>query len=230
MVGSAEEAMMAGSESRSRFTLLGPLAGIAAAVLWSVGQSWPTTLPGAPTGAAGTDYAAFYASSKGAQVAAALVYAVGILCLICFLGVLRRVLAGIEGWPGGLTTTAFGASMVACTLLLVGAAFPVAAVAPTERLDSGLARILWELGNAIGNFSAFAFAVLLGAVAAVAWRSGRLPRWYVWASAVLAFLMLVPILWWVSLKLFLFWLLAISISLLRHRELLTLGLDRTAAV
>jgi hypothetical protein len=198
--------------------------------LWMIGQSWPTTLPGAPTGEPGTDYAAFYASSKGAQVAAALVYAVAIACLICFLGALRRVLASIEGWPGGLTATAFGAGMVACALLLTSAAFPVAAVAPDERLDSGLARILWELGNAIGNFSAFAFAVLLSAVAALASRSRRLPRWYRWASAALAFLMLVPIVWWLSLKLFLFWLVAVSISLLRHRELLALGFDRTAAI
>jgi hypothetical protein len=230
MVGSAEEAVMAGSDSRGQFTLLGPVAGIAAAVLWTVGQSWPTTLPGAPTGAAGTDYAAFYARSKEAHVAAALVYAVAVVCLICFLGMLRRVLAGIEGWPGGLAATAFGAGMVASALMLVGAAFPVAAVAPDEQLDRGVARILWELGNAIGNFSAFGFAVLLGAVAAVAWRSGRLPRWYVWASVALAFLMLVPILWWVSLKLFLFWLLAVSISLLRHRELLALGPDRTPTI
>jgi hypothetical protein len=86
------------------------------------------------------------------------------------------------------------------------------------------------LGNAIGNFSAFAFAVLLGAVAAVAWRWRRLPRWYVWASASLAVLMLVPIVWWVSLKLFLLWLVAVSVSLLRHRELLALGLDRTPAI
>jgi hypothetical protein len=230
MVGSAEEAMMAGSDRRGRLVWLGPLAGIAAAVLWTVGQSWPTTLPGAPTGEAETDYAAFYASSEGAHSTAALVYALGILCLICFLGALRRVLASIEGWPGGLTATALGAGMVACALLLVGAAFPGAAVAPSERLDPGLAQILWELGNGIGNFSAFALALLLGAVAAVAWRSGRLPRWYGWASAALAFLMLVPIVWWVSLKLFLLWLVAVSISLLRHRELLTLGLDRTAAV
>jgi hypothetical protein len=222
--------MMAGSGSRGRFVLLGPLAGIAAAVLWTVGQSWPTTLPGAPTGEIGTDYAAFYASSKGAHGAAALVYAAAIVCLICFLGALRRVLASIEGWPGGLTATAFGAGMVACALLLIGAAFPVAAVAPDERLDAGLAQVLWELGNAIGNFSAFALAVLLGGVAAVAWRSGGLPRWYVWASAALALLMLVPIVWWASLKLFLLWLLAVSISLLRHRKLLALGLDRTPAI
>jgi hypothetical protein len=223
--------MMAGSGSRDRLVWLGPLAGIAAAVLWMVGQSWPTTLPGAPTGEPGTDYAAFYANSRAAHSTAALVYAVGIVCLICFLGSLRRVLASIEGWPAGLTATAFGAGMMACALLLVGAAFPGAAAAPSERLDSRLAQILWELGNGIGNLSTLTFAVLLGAVAAVVWRSGgRLPRWYGWASAALAFLMLVPILWWLSIKLFLLWLLAVSVSLLRHRELLALGLDRTPAI
>jgi hypothetical protein len=29
----------------------------------------------------------------------------------------------------------------------------------------------------------------------------------------------VPLVWWLSFKLFLFWLLAVSISLLRHRDL-----------
>jgi hypothetical protein len=230
MVESAEEAMMAGSDRRGRFIWLGPLAGIAAAVLWTVGQSWPTALPGAPTGEAGTDYAAFYTNSKGAQVAAALVYLAGILCLVCFFVTLRRVLASVEGWPGVLTATAFGAGIVACALLLAGGVFPLAAVANSWRLDSVLAQVLWELGNEVGAWSAYPLVVLVGAVAAVAWRSRRLPRWYGWASAALAVLLLVPILAWLSLKLFLLWLLAVSISLLRHRELLTLGLDRTPAV
>lgn len=222
---------MAGLDTpRSGFPLLGPLAGIASAVLWTIGQSWPTALPGAPTGAAGTDYAAFYANNKGAHSAAALVFGLAVVCLICFFGTLRRVLASIEGWPAGLTATAFGAGMVACALLLASSAFPIAAVAPTERLDPGIARMLWELGNNIGNLADFALVVLLGAVAAIAWRSRRLPRWYVWASGGLALLMLVPFVWWISVKLFLFWLLAISISLMRHRELLMLRSERTPAI
>lgn len=222
---------MAGSDTpRSGFSLLGPLAGIASAVLWTIGQSWPTALPDAPTGAAGTDYAAFYANSKSAHSTAALVFAVAVLCLICFLGTLRRVLVGIEGWPGGLTATAFGAGMVACALLLASSAFPIAAVAPTERLEPEIAQMLWELGNNIGNLAAFPLVVLLGAVAAIAWRSRGLPRWYIWASGGLALLLLVPFVWWVSVKLFLFWLLAVSISLMRHRELLTLRSERAAAM
>ena len=211
---------MTGSDRpRHGFTLLGPLAGIAAAVLWTIGQSWPTTLPGAPTGSAGTDYAAFYANSRGAHMGAALVFALGILCLICFFGALRRVLAGLEGWPGGLTATAFGAGMVTCALTLASTAFPMAAVSPTQPLEPGLARMLWELGNAIGNLAAIPLAVLLGAVAGIAWKSGRLPRWYGLASAALAVLMLVPLVWWLSFNLFLRWLLAVNISWLRHREL-----------
>ena len=214
-----EDAMPGPDKPRRSFTLLGPLAGIASAVLWTIGQSWPTTLPGAPTGAAGTDYAAFYANSRGAHMSAALVFALAILCLICFFGALRRVLADIEGWPGGLTATAFGAGMVACALALASTAFPMAAVSPPEPLEPGVARMLWELGNGIGNLAAIPLAVLLGAVAGIAWRSGRLPRWYGLASAALAVLMLVPLVWWLSFKLFLFWLLAVSISLLRHRDL-----------
>jgi hypothetical protein len=195
---------MAGPDRpRHGLTLLGQLAGIASAVLWTIGQSWPTTLPAAPTGAAGTDYAAFYANSRGAHLGAALVFALAILCLICFLGTLRTVLADCEGWPGGLASTAF----------------PMAAVSATESLEPGLARMLWELGNGIGNLAAIPLAVLLAAVAGVAWGSGRLPRWYGSASAAVAVLMLVPLVWWLSFKLFLFWLLAVSTSLLRHREL-----------
>jgi hypothetical protein len=211
---------MAGPDRpRHGLTLLGQLAGIASAVLWTIGQSWPTTLPAAPTGAAGTDYAAFYANSRGAHLGAALVFALAILCLICFLGTLRTVLADCEGWPGGLASTAFGAGMVACALTLASTAFPMAAVSATESLEPGLARMLWELGNGIGNLAAIPLAVLLAAVAGVAWGSGRLPRWYGSASAAVAVLMLVPLVWWLSFKLFLFWLLAVSTSLLRHREL-----------
>jgi hypothetical protein len=214
-----EDAMAGSDRPRHGLTLLGPLAGIASAVLWTIGQSWPTTLPGAPTGSAGTDYAAFYANSRGAHMGAALVFALGILCLICFFGALRRVLADCEGWPGGLAATAFGAGMVACALSLASTAFPMAAVSATEPLEPGLARMLWELGNAIGNLAAIPLAVLLGAVAGIAWKSGRLPRWYGLASAAVAVVMLVPLVWWLSFKLFLFWLLAVSISLLRHRDL-----------
>jgi hypothetical protein len=216
-----EDTMTGPDRPKRNFTLLGPLAGIASAVLWTIGQSWPTTLPGAPTGAAGTDYAAFYANSKGAHMGAALVFALAILCLICFFGALRRVLADIEGWPGGLTATAFGAGMVTCALGLASTAFPMAAVSQPEPLEPSLARMLWELGNGVGNLAAIPLAVLLGAVAGVAWRSGRLPRWYGLASAALAVLMLVPLVWWLSFKLFLFWLLAVSISLVRHRDLRT---------
>jgi hypothetical protein len=215
-----QEDTMTGPEGpRRSFRVLGPLAGMASALLWTIGQSWPTTLAGAPTGASGADYAAFYANSRGAHMGAALVFALAILCLICFFGALRRVLADLESGPDGLTTTAFGAGMVACALGLASTAFPMAAVSSTEPLEPGLARILWELGNGVGNLAAIPLAVLLGAVAGIAWKSGRLPRWYGLASAALAMLMLVPPVWWLSFKLFLFWLLAVSISLMRHRDL-----------
>lgn len=111
----------------------------------------------------------------------------GFLFFLFFLGSLWSALRRAEKGSGWLSTTAFGAGLMAVTIKL-GSAAPVLAAryrAPGG-LDSQLARSLQDMNNVSFALTFFPLAVLLVAFAIVAIRSGALPGWLGWIAAALA--------------------------------------------
>jgi hypothetical protein len=141
---------------------------------------------------------------------------VGMLLFLPFLGYLSGVLRQAEGANGWLATTALVAGLAAITIKLASAAPLLAA----DRQATGT-----RLHDALVNVNDISFvltmlplAVLAAAAAAVALRTGVLPRWLGWLAAVTAPALVANGLFFRSengpaFLLFLLWLVATSVVL-----------------
>lgn len=109
------------------------------------------------------------------------------LFFLFFLGRLWSVLRRAEKGSGWISTTAFGAGLMAVTIKLASAA-PVLAARHMagDGLDPQLARTLQDMNDASFALTFFPLAVLLATFAIVTIRSGALPRWLGWTAAVIA--------------------------------------------
>jgi hypothetical protein len=150
----------------------------------------------------------------------------GLLVLIFFLARLWGLLRSAEGRSGWLSMAALGAGLVSVAVKL--ASFPLGTVgfyeARSGGLDPQLAATLIH-ANDISFVTTWAVdAVFLAATAATALRSGALPRWAGWSAALIAPAMLVGVATATSesaqlpTALFLVWIVAVSIRLLRRPD------------
>ena len=109
-----------------------------------------------------------------------------------FAGCLRAALRNAEGGEGRLSAIAFGAGVAAAALMLVMPAVNVCGALSADFLSVRQAQTLYLLGDAFLYPAAMAAAVMLGATATVALRTGVLVRWLAWPSLALALWLLVP--------------------------------------
>ena len=107
-------------------------------------------------------------------------------CFLFFLGSLRAVMRRAEGGGGMLSTTAFGAGVMAITIKLASAAPVLAARANAGELDPRMMGVLQDINNASFALTFFPLAAMLAAFALVAIRSAALPGWLGWAAAALS--------------------------------------------
>ena len=115
-----------------------------------------------------------------------LVVILAFLFFLFFLGNLWSVLRRAEGGSGWLSATAFGAGLMSVTIKVASAAPVLAArYRAGDGLDPQLARALQDINDASFYLSFFPLAVLLGAFAIVAIRSGAPPKWLGWIAAAL---------------------------------------------
>lgn len=148
-----------------------------------------------------------------------------VLFFIVFAARLWATLRRAEGDPGWLSAAAFGAALVFATMTLV--AFSTARAAAHwagHGLDTQIPLALGEVGFAAYVLTWAVGALFLGAVAVVVLRSGALSRWLGWSAVVIAVASLaavaVPTSGPAQLPAFLFliWVVAASIALMRHSE------------
>lgn len=147
------------------------------------------------------------------------IYAGGLaaLALVWFVGSLRSTLRRAEGGTGRLSAVAFGGGVMAGATLLASSAFSSAALEFADyggdpagaRLAAGLAEYLFYATN-------FGIALLVGATFVIAFRHGAISRWLAWVGAVAGAMSLVFV--WpffvIGMLIFLFWVTALSISLM----------------
>jgi hypothetical protein len=149
---------------------------------------------------------------------------------IWFIGALRSLLGGAEGGERRLATTAYGGGLIAVATLMVG--FGVAAAAELHPArDPEITRALIDASLLIPAVGAPAAAVFFFANGLSVLRSGYLPPWLGWLALVTAFFNAIGISavftdhgvfagdgvlgFFVGFVLFLVWVLAASILLVR---------------
>jgi hypothetical protein len=166
----------------------------------------------------GPKWATYFTDRNDAITWGGIVTMTAVFFLLWFLGSLTSTLGAAEGGDRRVTSIARAGGVAGATLLLVSSAITTVAgfrVDDQKGIADDLAAAYGDISTAMGFVAApYAFAALAGGTAVVALRTGVLPMWLGWVSAVVAIGMLVPFISWALLLVFPLWVLIISILLL----------------
>jgi hypothetical protein len=147
---------------------------------------------------------------------------VAFVAFVVFLAYLHRVLRDAEGPGGWLSTGALAGGLLAMAVKLGGGAAGWAAMARRDVLSPELARTLVDLDSGAFVMSWLGHGILLLAVAAVALRTGVLPRTLGWLGLVLGIGCVASVMtpsanpWPLPFLLWLPWVVAVSVVLVRR--------------
>ena len=159
--------------------------GVAAMVLFVVGFLLPGTPPTADDSI--EKITSFLVDNRGAILAGNALLALAGAFFLWWLGSLRSYLRAGEGGESRLSAAAFGGGLLGVTLTLGGAAVYSGTVFKVAELGNPtLNRALFDAGGDLFAIAGVGFAVLLGAAACSAARSGALPPWAYWLGTVAA--------------------------------------------
>jgi hypothetical protein len=202
-----------------RWERYAPLTGVLAVVLWVVG--FLILSPGmVAQDAAPEQVLAHYQRNSGMVLAGGLIFALGALSFIWFLGSLRVSLHSAEGGMGRIASIAFGGglAMAVSALFLPASSMTIALAAGTIPATS--ADALHRLPGVFFFGAEMFAAVLAGATGLVALRTAVLPRWLAWVSLVLAVVLLIPPIGWVGALLGIpVWVVLVSVLLMPSAEI-----------
>lgn len=162
---------------------------------------------------------AHHQTNGGPLIAGSLMFMLGTLAFVWFLGSLTTSLRSAEGGAGRVASIAFGGglAMAVCALLLPSGGVTIALGAATMSVTS--ADALRHLPGVFYIGVELFAAVLVGATGLVALRTAALPRWLAWLSLLLALILLIPPIGWVGVLLGVpLWTLGVSLLLARAAE------------
>jgi hypothetical protein len=183
----------------ARWERLGPLAGILAVVLFVVGVI--VIEGGSPPGddAAPQEYLSYYQDNDDTILLGGVIFQLGAVFFLWFLGHLRARLALAEGGVQRLTAIAFGGGLIAttCALLIPGA--DEAGALSNEQITPDAAVVFNNFGDTFFIGAEFAAAALLAATGLVVLATRVLPRWLGWVSLVFALWLLIAPVGWAAL-------------------------------
>jgi hypothetical protein len=220
--------------------------GAASGIVYVVVLLVPTLIQGGPNEEETTMTAAEAIAHSCAITTAAqptdavisILHPLGYLIFLFFLGSLWSALRRAEGGDGWLSAAAFGGGLVSLAVKFASGAASVAANSNAcAGIDPQLWQVLQDMNNASFFYSFLPLAVLSAASAVVAIRFGApLPRWLGWMSAVVAVALLVDGMagtlyardFGPSFLLFVLWILAASIALVRRAGVSYSAVSNTA--
>ena len=170
----------------------GGAAGALYVVLVFVGQGIAGTGDSPALGSPPADYARWLAAHGPGTVgyAGAFLELIGLLAFVVFVAVLYDLLRRFEHERTWLPAAALGAGLVSAAIKIGSAPPMLAAFSLRHTIDPQLAKALIEMNDYAFLLTWAVDAVLLGAVAASALRTGALPRWLAISAAVIAALLL----------------------------------------
>ena len=179
----------------TRWERRGAVLGIVAVVVLAASFVFAANSPGG-TGS-DAEIAAWYASDshQHAQMFGFVGFALGVLCLIGFLAVVRERIAAVEREPGSMGQLAFGAGIASAVLFVLAIAlFTVPAFMASDTSAADVVPATYRMLNTAAYASWVAAtmisALTVAATTAVAFRTGFLPRWFAWLGALVAVVLL----------------------------------------
>lgn len=187
------------------------LSGVLAVPFWVVGVIILSTKA---TGDKGPEILASYHKHSDWILCGGLLWSIGTLLFIWFLGSLRSRYLAAEGGPGRLTTLAFGGGIAASVLgMLIPTADEVGALNKND-IDASGASVLHNFGDAFFIAAEYTLPVLFFASAILALRHGALPKWLGWFSLLIGIVLLIgPIGWAAMIFAVPIWVLIVSVLL-----------------
>jgi hypothetical protein len=201
-----------------------PTAGVLAAITFVVGILMGTNSPDSNDSDA--KVVAWYADHghRVTVIVGAFILAFCGLFILWFASGLRQRLRVAEGPEGRLANVALGGGVLLVALLWVGAAALAAIPAGISFGDSpnltnaDLGRFIPSIGyGSILLFGMFGAIALIDATSIVIYRTGVMPRWFMWLGFVCGLLLLFAVVFLPMIALPV-WLIAGSIVLYRHPE------------
>lgn len=173
-----------------------PLAGVGAVVLWIIGLITEGDIAGKSKG---SEILAYYRGNENRILFGFVLFAIGTLLFIWFLGSLRRRLMLAEGGDGRVSAIAYGSGIATAVCLMLLNAPHAAAAISTDDLDPSAARALVSMGDAFFLGAEYLLPALLFAAAIVALRTGALPKWLGWLSVLIGVVLLIGPIGWAAL-------------------------------
>jgi hypothetical protein len=195
----------------ARWERYAPLAGVAAAVLWIVGtiviESTDFSSKDTPE-----EILAVTQDDSATIITGGVIFALGVVLFVWFLGSLRARFLLAEGGLGRLTSLVYGSGLLVALCLTMQVAPPVIAASADEDLSADAAQALQTMGEAFFAGTWVLLVPMLVAAGLVIMRTRALPVWLGWASLVLALgLLIPPVGWLIVLFLFPVWTLVASV-------------------
>ena len=165
-------------------------------------------------GSKGPEILANYHKHSDGTLLAGLLWSIGILLFIWFLGSLRSRYLAAEGGAGRLTALAYGGGIAAATIaMLIPVADEVGALNKDE-IDASGAVVLHNFSDAFFVAAEYILPVFFFASAILALRYAALPKWIGWFSVLIGIVLLIGPIGWAA---FIFatpiWVLVVSIWL-----------------
>lgn len=169
------------------------LSGALAVPFWVAGIALISTKV---KGDKGPEILANYHKHADGTLLAGLLWSIGILLFIWFLGSLRSRYLTAEGGTGRLTALAYGGGIAAATIgMLIPAADEVGALNKND-IDASGAAVLHNFSDGFFVAAEYTLPVFFFASAILALRYAALPKWLGWFSLLIGIVLLIgPIGW-----------------------------------
>src|SRR6266566_4583145 len=162
----------------------------------------------------GPEILTHYRQHSDGILAAGLLWAIGTVLFIWFLGSLRSRYLAAEGGAGRLTALAYGGGLVAAAIaMLIPVADEVGALNKND-LDASGAAVLHHFSDGFFVAAEYTLPVFFFAGAILALRYAALPKWLGWFSVLIGIVLLIGPIGWAA---FIFatpiWILIVSVWL-----------------
>jgi hypothetical protein len=189
----------------ARWERYAPLSGVAAVVFWVIGvivtESTNYSDKDTPQ-----EILTVFQKDSNTIIAGGLVFALGVLFFIWFLGSLRARLLLAEGGLGRLSSLVYGSGMLGALCLFFQVAPAVQGAFDEDDLSADTAQSLQTMGEAFFGGTEILLIPMFVAVGLLTLRTHALPVWLGWASLVIALVLaIVPIGWAGLIFLFPLW-------------------------
>ena len=194
---------------------LAPLDGIAAVILWVAGVAVLQGKADQPSSDASPAQALrFFQVHTGTVLLGTLLFGLGTLFFLWFLGLIRTQLGPAEGGQRRLSSIAYAAGIAMAICLLLTPATHAAGAINNVGLSPDAAQVYLGLNAGFYWAAGLSGAVFLLATGLTSLSTGAFPAWLAWASIALAvWLLIVPIAWIALVYAFPLWLITVSVLL-----------------